>query len=299
MKKIEGELTTQFQKDVAYYEGKFWEGGAYKFKKEWQEYGGNVNRVRASEGFPVATFRELINYVAEVTINNKTHEMFYRGQAQDYLNNQAKYYNDRKQKSVVFPTICRPELKEDGTPKYSIQKKVIDKRYRQLYAFIDFVSIKWKRRYREEHIITLLQHYEILPTPLIDITQSLRVAATFALMKNQQGYIYVFGLPYPNQSISYYVDLEMILLKLQNMVGTNALRPRYQEGYLVGKFPFHASKSESDNLASRMVAKFKIDNTNGQFWDAYFLPMPKDILFPEEDTLGMELQELWEEFRST
>ena len=111
----------------------------------------------------------------------------------------------------------------------------------------------------------MFQHYEILPTPLIDITQSLRVAATFALKKNNYGYVYVFGLPYPNQSISYFIDSGIVLLKLQNVIDVHALRTRYQEGYLVGKFPFNYRKTQYDDLANRMVGKFFIDNSDDEF----------------------------------
>ena len=99
----------------------------------------------------------------------------------------------------------------------------------------------------------------------------------------------MFGLPYPTQSISYFVDLGMVLIKLQNVVPVNALRPRYQEGYLVGKYPVLPTKSNDDNLANRMVAKFFVDNTNGDFWDDFFLPMPNELLYPPMDEIEKEL----------
>lgn len=168
---------------LCYIEGSFLKGDFKTvYKKKWNEFGGTVNRVRASEGFPVKDFRDLINQVALVTINNKSYEMFYRGQSKDYLNNQGVYYTDRIKKSIVLPSICRPDLKADGTPKYSVRKAVIQERYEKLYALIEYINKKTKKRNRDENLMALLQHYEIAPTPLIDITQSLRVAATFALM---------------------------------------------------------------------------------------------------------------------
>jgi len=297
MRKIEGELHTPFQREVPFMEGNFLER-THKIskKKEWAKFGATVNRVRSSEGYPITNFRDLIDQIALVTINNKNYEMFYRGQSNDYLNNQGVFYKDRKKKSTVLPSICRPELKEDGTPKYSIRKKAIEERYDKLYSLIDYINKTEKRKYRDEYLMALFQHYEILPTPLIDITQSLRVAATFSLMKNQKGYIYVFGLPYPHQSISYFVDYDIILLKLQNIIGINALRPRYQEGYLVGNFPFRKTKNVGDDLSNRMIAKFHIDNTKNQFWDEHFLPMPKEVLFPPNDTIEKQLKNQLKEF---
>lgn len=297
MRKIEGELNTPFQRDVPFIEGSLMERTMkISTKKEWAKFGATVNRVRSSEGFPVKSFRDLIDQVALVTINNRNYEMFYRGQSNDYLNNQGVFYQDRKKKSTIFPSICRPEMKVDGIPKYSVRKKTIEDRYDKLYSFIDFINKIEKKKYRDEYLMSLFQHYEILPTPLIDITQSLRVAATFALMKKQEGYVYVFGLPFPNQSISYFTDYEIILLKLQNIVNINALRPRYQEGYLVGKFPFSNTKSVGDDLSNRMIAKFYVNNKDNQFWDDYFLPMPKEVLFPPADNIETLYKEYLKKF---
>jgi hypothetical protein len=297
MKKIEGELRTPYQKNVSSFEGDLFEG-TYKTvnKKEWNKFGGTVNRVRASDGFEVKTFRELINEIALVTIDNRNFEMFYRGQSNDYLNNQGIYFKDRKPKSTILPSICRPEIKEDGTPKYSVRRKTINNRYQKLFDLIEFINKQRRNRFREEYLMALFQHYEITATPLIDITQSLRVAATFALKKRNRGYVYVFGLPYPNQSTSYFIDSGIILLKLQNIIAANALRPRYQEGYLVGNFPFSHRKTQYDDLANRMVAKFLIDNTNKGFWDKHFLPMPDEVLYPKNDPVESELKALKEKF---
>lgn len=286
MKKIEGELYTHYQKNVSSFEGDIFKRTWKRVtSKEWEKWGGTVNKVRSSDGYIVKSFRELIEEVALVTISNTSYEMFYRGQSKDYLNNQSQYYRDRKPKSTIMPAICRPALKDDGTPKYLIRKNTIKERYEELYGLIRYFNKINKRRFRDEELMALFQHYEILPTPLIDITQSLRVAATFALQKNKQGYVYVFGLPYPNQSTSYFIDSGIILMKLQNIMSIDALRPRYQEGYLVGKFPFTSTKTESDDLANRMVAKFRIDDTNGDFWDIDFTPMPESVLFPQNDPI--------------
>ncbi len=43
---------------------------------------------------------------------------------------------------------------------------------------------------------SILQHYEVTDTPLIDITQSLKVACSFAQLDNEnsEAFVYVFGL---------------------------------------------------------------------------------------------------------
>jgi hypothetical protein len=291
MQPIEGNLFSPFQKTIRKIipgEGKEWWNYSYENEIVWERLDATVNRIRASEGYKVTTFRQLINEVANVAISNKNFEMFYRGQKEDHKNNQAVFYSDRKAKSTIYPTICRPSKKLDGCLKYSIKKTEIIKRYEDLAKMIDIVRGD-KGSYFNEYYYSLFQHYEILPTPFIDITQSLRVAATFALKESQSGYLYVFGLPYPNQSISYYSDLGIVLIKLQNVIQANALRPRYQEGFLVGKYPITTTKTNGDELANRMVAKFYIDNTTGDFWDKYFLPMPDEVLFPPDDKIEKDL----------
>lgn len=291
MKKIEGELYSHHQREIHFPQMNFLDKG-FKLskKKEWNRFGGTVNKVRASEGYKITNFRQLIDEVAVVTLNNKSFEMFYRGQRKDYLNNQAIIYSDRKKKSTIMPAICRPDKKTDGTLKYSIRQKQVSDRYDYLYDLIDFINAQNRNRLPYEYYMSLFQHYEIAPTPFIDITQSLRVAATFALHNSDVGFLFVFGLPFPNQSISYFTDLGIILLKLQNVVSVNAVRPRYQEGYLVGKFPFSNKKTISDDLSNRMVAKFKLDNSNNDFWDLYFQPMPNEVLFPKNDIVEIELK---------
>lgn len=291
MQPIQGNLYSHYQKNKTKFNFKSAFEYTYENELVWQRFDATVNRIRASEGYPVTSFRQLVNEVADVTLSNKSYEMYYRGQSKDYKNNQSAYYKDRKPKTIIYPSICRPDLHEDGRPKYSIKKSQVKLRYEDLAKTIEKIQGK-KKSYFDEYYYALFQHYDVVPTPLIDITQSLRVAATFALSKSNTGFLYVFGLPYPNQSISYFADLGIVLIKLQNVCPIKALRPRYQEGYLVGKYPFQPTKTNSDDLANRLVAKFYLDNSKNDFWDKFFLPMPEEILFPSDDEVQIELLKL-------
>lgn len=294
MQPIEEKLFSPFQKKVQKIVMKSGFDFDYENEIVWKRIDATVNRVRASEGFPVKSFRQLVDEVANVTLSNKKYEMYYRGQNIDYKNNQAVFYKERIPKTTIYPSICRPERHPDGTLKHSIKKTQITKRYEELSKMIDLV--RGRRSYFNEYYYALFQHYDILPTPLIDITQSLRVAATFALKGSTKGFVYVFGLPYPNQSISYFSDLGIVLIKLQNVVPVKAIRPRYQEGYLVGKYPIRPTKTNGDDLANRMVAKFAIDNSDGKFWDKYFQPMPEEILYPKNDEVEDSLLQMKKEY---
>jgi hypothetical protein len=300
MNPIEGKLYSPFQKEKWNYfvkntpDSKRGFDFGHTVETVWERLDATVTKIRTGDGFPLKNFRKLIEEVAIVTINNTSYEMFYRGQTKDYKDCQSNFYKYKKPKTIIYPAICRPERKEDGSYKHSIRKDQISKRYDELYNMVD--SVAGKRSYHPEYHFALLQHYDICPTPLIDITQSLRVAATFALRNSKTGYVYVFGLPYPNQSISHYTDMGIVLVKLQNVCPVDALRPRYQEGYLVGKYPFFPVKESTDNLARRLVAKFYLDNTAGTFWDPDFQPMPEVVLFPKNDHLEKELQKAKKSF---
>lgn len=269
-----------------------WKIENFEYETFWSSQDATVNKIRAGNGFEVCSFRELINEVAKVTLWNKRFEMFYRGQSKDYKNNQTNFDKNRQPKTIIYPSICRPAKRSDGNLKHSLPKSTLHKRYNDLFATINAFKSRIGNQL-DEYYFALFQHYDILPTPLIDITQSLRVAATFALKENKtSGYVYVFGLPYPNQSISYFLDLRIVLIKLQNVVPEHALRPRYQEGFLVGKFPFEMNKTNNDDLANRLVAKFKINNSDGKFWDDHFREMPEDVLFPKNDQAMFTLKKI-------
>lgn len=288
MKQIEGKLYSPYQKTTRSFGFTNRMDTKYKIVETWEKLDATVNKIRISAGYPVKTFRNLIEEVALVTLSNRNYEMFYRGQTTDYKDSQSVYYKENTPKTIIYPSICRPERKDDGTYKSSIRKTKVKERYEDLFFLIE--KMAGGRTFEYEFYFTLFQHYDILPTPLIDITQSLRVASTFALRKAKIGYLYVFGLPYPNQSISHYSDLGIVLVKLQNVCPVKALRPRYQEGYLVGKYPFHFEKEGNDNLARRLIAKFKLDNTEGKFWDDSFQEMPDGVLYPENDPMEKKLK---------
>lgn len=272
-----------------------WQNHQFSKKKYWEIGYSYVNYVRRSDGYPTKSFRDLVELTAQVAIWNKQYDMFFRGQTLDYKN--------KNDKSDIYPSICRPETKSDGSYKASIKSTTIEKRLNELHSFVKYLSsterypFKKKRsRTFVENDYALIQHYGILPTPMIDITQSLRVAATFALRQTKTGYLYVFGLPYPHGSISYFIDNNIVLVKLQNSCPSNALRPRYQEGFLVGRFPFSPYKAIGDNLATRLLAKFYLDNSDDHFWDDLFKPLPEELLFPTKDEKMSELMKKYQGF---
>ena len=161
-------------------------------------------------------------------MNHQLHLLF-RGQASDYL--------DTRGRSSLLPTIYR-----SASPR--LTRATLAARFRILAEFE--AAVHKNRRALQFHIgvsdhpeypQALLQHYGICPTPLLDLTQSLRVAATFALKDSveNQGFLYIVAVPHATGSITHHADERIALVRLLNVCPKEALRPHFQEGFLAGR----------------------------------------------------------------
>ncbi|WP_165041246.1 hypothetical protein [Dysgonomonas sp. ZJ709] len=125
-------------------------------------------------------------------------------------------------------------------------------------------------------------------TPLLDFTHSLRVACSFAMIDNNtdKAYISAFGLPYLTNRISVNSEHDTINVRLLSICPPTALRPYFQEGYLIGTDGISNSydtKGELD-FNNRLVAKFEIPN-NPSFWGDGFHQIPRNSLYPQNDPI--------------
>lgn len=80
-----------------------------------------------------------------------------------------------------------------------------------------------------------MQHYGVCPTPLIDITQSLRNACMFTWAEADLGaqpVVYAIGMPYACGPITFDAEGELYLMRLLHLMPPNAKRP-----FFSGKIP--------------------------------------------------------------
>jgi hypothetical protein len=221
---------------------------------------------------------------------NTRFNLFYRGQIDDYKDNNGR--------TKLYPSIFRPERKR-------LSAVVVKTRFERLNALIKTLvtnrfnlGLLSPLTVHDEYWLSLLQHYGICPTPLLDLTQSLRVAASFALLDTEtrslrkDGYVYVLGMPHLHGCISSFADDRMVIVKLQNVCPPQALRPHFQEGYLVGRWPGTTFKEKEDNFAYWLVGKYRLDNTEPGFFDDKFPPIPADSLLPEKDPFMDQINDL-------
>lgn len=248
------------------------------------------NDISRHDAFPVNTYRELMKHVAQLSYINKDHLLFFRGQANDYINKAGA--------STFYPSIYRGErtTKQELETRFEIlsgaSKRLADSFIKQR---IDGAADVKKRRYIQWSI---LQHYEVCPTPLMDFSQSVRVACSFAFLNNvkKHAYIFVFGLPYLTNRISINSEHDLVNVRLLSICPPDALRPYYQEGYLAGTDDStidFVSKDEFD-FNARLIAKFKIPISK-TFWSTGFSPIPEIALYPKGDRIHRLCQELSKE----
>lgn len=234
--------------------------------------------VASGDGFPVKTYRELVEYCAALAYLNKDHLLFFRGQGVDFKN--------KNDKSTFYPSIYRGDY---------LQKREVEHRFDILNQasskLVELLSARTKdgtgELKRKKYIQwSILQHYEVCGTPLIDFTHSLRVACSFAQLENENdhAYIYVFGLPYITNRISINSEHDLINIRLLSICPPDALRPYFQEGYLAATSDIeheYDSKSELD-FNRRLLVKFRIPNSS-KFWGKDFKIIPKSALYPQQD----------------
>jgi hypothetical protein len=237
--------------------------------------------VASKNAFPVRSFSEFVKISAKISFLNKDYLLFYRGQAQDYVN--------RAGRSTIYPSIYRDDYVSQIEVKHRFDVldgacKILKEKFTE--GYVDGLKELKRKKYVQWSI---LQHYDVCPTPFLDVSHSLRVACSFALHNaaaNQEAYVYVFGLPYITNRITINSEHDLISVRLLSICPPDALRPYYQEGYLVGTDDItydYDRKGELD-FANRLIAKFVIPN-NINFWGRGFQQIPFDSLCPKDDPI--------------
>ncbi len=225
------------------------------------------------------TFRELVPAIAKIANHNPDYSLFFRGQRNDRRLNSGS--------SSFYPTIFR---KPNGTlseSELSDRYKTLDKCSEELVVQLESAKIEGIKKIKKfsELQWSILQHYRVCATPLLDVTQSLRVAVSFALNSaKEKAYIFVFALPYLQGTITYSTEDELLNVRLLSSCPSDALRPHFQEGFLVGTFPSRVKRKQpSLDFGRRLVAKIEIPKKG--FWDSNFHAIPEDALSPKNDVI--------------
>lgn len=235
--------------------------------------------IRLGNPLRLKTYRELVPVIAKIANHNPDFSLFFRGQIKE---------SKLKSGSLSFyPTIFR---KPGGTlsgKELSERYEILDKCSDELVVQLESAKIEGIEKIKKFPEIqwSILQHYGVCATPLLDVTQSLRVAVSFTFMSaGKKVYIFVFAFPHPQGTITYSTEDELLNVRLLSSCPSDALHPHFQEGFLVGTFPSRVKRKQpSLDFGRRLVAKIEILKTG--FWDTNFHAIPEDALFPKVDAI--------------
>ncbi len=226
----------------------------------------------------VNNYRDLVKRMAFISFHNPGLDLFYRGQ-----NNE---YRDVDDGVTLHPSMYR------NLATGKVRTRRLINRFKRLNTASDYLALEFKKsgfsgrtklRDFEEIQWSVLQHYEVCATPLLDLTSSLRIASSFALNRSKYGYFYVVGLPRVQGSISYYVEEALLNVKLSSICPPRALRPHFQEGFVSGCFPAVKSSRRIARVdfSRRLVSVYKLSAAT--FWTSAFKRIPERDLRPKVD----------------
>jgi len=244
-------------------------------------------KVRGGAGHQVHSYLELARKVAELQYRNPDYIFFFRGQGRDHKN--------RLKNSSLPPTMFRGAIK-GGNWSDTLRQRFEKLHYAEqclidLYQQSRFIG---REKLKRHQILrwSILQHYNVCPTPLLDVSQSLRIGASFASDRgSEEAFLFVLGVPNISGAITASAEAGVEIVRLSSVCPPEAVRPHIQEGYLLGEYPElhnyeqkqHYKNYEID-FGLRLAAKFRfIPNL---FWgDKNFPMVPHEALYPLADPL--------------
>ena len=131
--------------------------------------------IRKGKACIVEDFMDLATKVAELQFMNRDFVLLYRGQNSDYRND--------KSNSTLKPSLLRPVENTSPTqPVLETRFNTLKIAERLLIENFSRSKFDGRDRVKRQRVLrwSILQHYEVCATPLLDVTHSLRIAASFA-----------------------------------------------------------------------------------------------------------------------
>ena len=242
-----------------------------------------TDSVARQEAYPVGSYDELMRIVAELSYLNRDNLLFFRGQAKDFRNKAGA--------TTLYPSLYRKNVITKARLEYDFSM------LKEISALLVEETKKHDRRSadeirRKQYIQwSLIQHYGVYETPLLDLSQSLRVACSFAQLgeggessgDGSPCFVYILGLPYMPNGISINSEQEIVNLKLLSACPPLALRPYFQEGFLVGTADITDNFDDKNELDfnRRLIAKFVIPGDDS-FWNGNLGKVSRELLYLDE-----------------
>lgn len=251
----------------------------------------SISAIRKDGAHLVRNYVDLATKVAELQFRNRDFVLMFRGQNGDYKNR-------------LGYTSLKPSLLRASRSNKLPTETTLNTRFKRLIAAeaalvreYDARQLLGRDRLERQRILrwAMIQHYEISPTPMLDVTQSLRIAASFATHgATGDAFVFVLGIPNVSGAITASAEAGIQTVRLSSVCPPTAVRPHIQEGYLLTEYPECAtaeqkllySHAEMD-FGRRLIAKFRFEPES--FWEksGHFPLVGKSALYPRGAVDGM------------
>lgn len=244
------------------------------------------SQVRKSNGHYVENFIDLARKVSALQYKNPEYVLLFRGQAADYKNLQRN--------TTLKPSLFRPKRGDRKNPDQQTLALRFEALLEAEHTLIEGANrdsaFEDSKRILRHRILrwSLLQHYEVCPTPLLDVTHSLRIATSFGSeSQSSEAFLYVMGVPNISGSITASAEAGLQVIRLSSVCPPHSVRPHIQEGYLLGEYPDLQDIKQKQaydpyevDFARRLIAKFRF--SPAKFWsDSNFPSVSRSALYPD------------------
>lgn len=260
--------------------------------------------VRGGPGHTVGSYATLARRIAQLQFMNPQYVQLFRGQNRDHAN--------RSGNTALKPSLLR-SARGNVTPPSLLTLVARFRALRlaeaELVRTFEMRELPGREKLARHRILrwAILQHYGICDTPLLDVSQSLRIAASFA-SEGAQGEAFVYVLAVPNISgvVTASAEAGVQCVRLSGICPPEAVRPHIQEGYLLGEYPDMPDLEQKERYAPyeidfgrRLIGKFRLDLAT--FWnDVNFPRVAHAALYPDgDDPLFTIMQEIGAKLESS
>ena len=169
--------------------------------------------VRASMASQVNSFMSLATKVAELQFLNRDFVLLFRGQKGDYKNNKGN--------TTLKPTLFRTASGKNPSLEALMQRfNTLQRAEGLLGKIYTERSFLGRKRIQRQQMLrwSILQHYEVCATPLLDVTHSLRVAASFASDgADCEAYVFVLGVPNLSGAVTASAEAGIQIIRLSSV----------------------------------------------------------------------------------
>jgi hypothetical protein len=241
--------------------------------------------VREYPGKYAASYLDLARMVSELQYRNPDHVLMFRGQGSDH--------KDSKGRTTLPPSIFRGRSIDHPSGDLPARFDRLRRAEQALVTAYSDAGLNRPDRLKKYRILrwAILQHYEIVPTPLLDLTHSLRIAVSFAAQANlDSAYIFALAVPQISGAITASAEDGLQMIRLSSVCPPEAVRPHIQEGYLLGEYPELGDFEQKAlypryeiDCAHRLIAKFSFRPELFRK-DGNFPIVPPQALYPDEQS---------------